>query len=174
MRCPRIHRLFFVLMVAAIAPQGGAAEPPVKAAVFNFELIDTSLQGAMGGARPEEEERLLLISDMLRRELAASGRYVVMDLAPAREQIRAAGHLHGCNRCAARIGRTVGADVAITGTIQKVSNLILNINLHLWDTATGEPLQGMSADLRGNNDESWIRGLSYLLRHRLLKEPAPE
>ncbi len=166
--------LLFVLAAFASASRSDAAQQPIEAAVFDFELIDTSLQGAMEDVRPDEQKRLALISEQLRRELAASGRYAVIDLAPARDRIQAAGYLHGCNGCAARIGRSLGAEVAITGTVQKVSNLILNINLQLWDTATGKPLRAMSADLRGNTDESWSRGVSYLLRHRLLKPSEPE
>ena len=61
-----------------------------------------------------------------------------------------------------------GADLAITGVVQKVSNLILNINLYLRDVHTGRLIAAMSADLRGNTDESWSRTTSYLVRNRLL------
>lgn len=166
--------LLFVLILSGFASRGDAGQPPIKAAVFDFELIDTSLQGATEGVPSDEQRRLALISDQLRRELEASGRYEVVDLAPVHDQIQAVGYLHGCKGCVARIGRSVGAEVAFAGTVQKVSNLILNINLQLWDTATGKPLQAMSADLRGNTDESWSRGVSYLLRNRLLKQSVPE
>ena len=38
-------------------------------AVFDFELIDTSLEGAIRGARPDEQERLARMSDRLRELL---------------------------------------------------------------------------------------------------------
>ena len=41
-------------------------------AVFNFELIDTSLEGAMRGARADEQERLASLSDQLRQLLRDS------------------------------------------------------------------------------------------------------
>jgi hypothetical protein len=56
--------------------------------------------------------------------------------------------------------------------VQKVSNLILNINIYLRDARDDRMLQAMSADIRGNTDESWSRGLSYLIRNKLLAEPA--
>jgi hypothetical protein len=39
---------------------------PQPVAVFNFELIDTSLEGAIRGARADEQERLARTSDQLR------------------------------------------------------------------------------------------------------------
>jgi hypothetical protein len=51
--------------------------------------------------------------------------------------------------------------------VQKVSNLILNITLVVRDVGTGQVINAGSVDLRGNTDESWSRGLSYLLRNRL-------
>jgi hypothetical protein len=55
-------------------------------AVFDFELIDTSLEGAMRGARPDEQERLARLSDQLRQLLGASGRFSLVDITPiARE-----------------------------------------------------------------------------------------
>ena len=33
----------------------------------------------------------------------------------------------------------------------------------------GDLVGGGSADIRGNTDESWQRGVSYILRNRILK-----
>ncbi|MEX0814953.1 MAG: DUF3280 domain-containing protein [Dongiaceae bacterium] len=162
--------LWLALGLLAPARPALAAAQPIPVAAFDFELIDTSLEGEMQGPREDEQRRLRLISDQLREALSASGRYVVVDIAPVREQIAAAGYLHGCNGCAATIARPLGADVAITGTVQKVSNLILNINLYISDTAGSAPRRAMSVDIRGNTDESWSRGLSYLVRNRLLAD----
>ena len=43
-----------------------------------------------------------------------------------------------------------------------------NMNIYLRDTNTGRLVTAMSADFRGNTDESWSRATSYLLRNRLL------
>ncbi len=94
----------------------------------------------------------------------------LVDVGPAAKQIADAGHLYGCNRCAIAIAGSLGADLALTGTVQKVSNLILNINIYLDDVATKKRLLVASVDIRGNTDESWSRGLSYLVRRRLLKD----
>ena len=53
-------------------------------AVFDFELIDTSLEGAIRGARPDEQERLARLSDQLRQLLRASGRFSLVDITPVK------------------------------------------------------------------------------------------
>jgi hypothetical protein len=52
-----------------------------------------------------------------------------------------------------------------------VSNLILNINLYTEDVRREKLIFGKSVDIRGNTDESWRRGLDYMLRNYLLREP---
>src|SRR5262249_26809611 len=51
-------------------------------AVFDFELIDTSLEGAIRGARTDEQERLARLSDQLRQLLRDSGRFSLVDITP--------------------------------------------------------------------------------------------
>jgi hypothetical protein len=138
-----------------------------KIAVFDFELVDTSLQGEVNGPRADERERLMRVGDLLRRELAESGKFQLLDVTP----VNAAAHgsnLQACGGCDLQYARQIGADLEITGVVQKVSNLILNINIYLRDVHTGQPVAAMSADMRGNTDESWTRALNYLVRNRLL------
>ncbi len=153
--------------LAVLLATPAAAETP-RIAVFGFELIDTSLEGEISGPRPDEQARLIRIGDQLRRELSESGRYTLIDIAPMHDRIEKAGTLHGCNGCEADIAGALGADISIAGTVQKVSNLILNINLYMRDATTGKLLRTLSVDIRGNTDASWSRGVSYIVRNRLL------
>jgi hypothetical protein len=143
-----------------------AAEPP-RLAVFDFELIDTSLEGP----RPDQERRLRLLDAELRDQLARSGHFALVDIAPVRERLARGPALAGCKGCAIDLAQALGADLVLTGTVQKVSNLILNINLALREAPGGAPRFAASADIRGNTDESWLRGLRWLLRNRLLAQP---
>ena len=52
--------------------------------------------------------------------------------------------------------------------MQKVSNLILNLNLQVRDVAGGAIVAAGTVDIRGNTDKSWRRGVLYLLEHRIL------
>ena len=141
------------------------ADPP-KLAVFDFELVDTSLPGEVYGSKPELE-RTQRVSDQLRKELAASGKYDLIDIAPVRGAAQHS-HLQACGGCDVTLAEQLGADLAITGVVQKVSNLILNLNIFLRDVHSGRLVTVASADMRGNTDESWSRAMSYLIRNRIL------
>ncbi|HET6522081.1 MAG TPA: DUF3280 domain-containing protein [Geminicoccaceae bacterium] len=155
------------LAIAAPPGHAAAAEEPRTVAVFDFELVDTSLQGEIEGARPDELERLRMVGDLLRERLAAAGAYRVVDTAPAAGAIARAGRLRTCGGCELRMAAGLGAELAVIGWVQKVSNLILNVNLTMREVATGRLVGGGSVDVRGNTDESWSRGVAYLVRHRL-------
>jgi hypothetical protein len=158
-----LSALVAVMLMASVPAR---ADPP-KAAVFDFELVDTSLQGEVDGPRTDEQRRLMSIGDQLRKALAESGKFAVLDIAP----VNAAAHgsnLQSCGGCDVYYAQQLGADFAITGVVQKVSNLILNMNVYIRDAHTGQLITSMSVDLRGNTDESWFRAASYLLRNRLL------
>ena len=159
MVCVQVAMLVMLPWVARAAPS--------QVAVFDFELIDTSLQGEVDGPRSDEQGRLMRAGDQVRKALADSGRFTVLDIAP----VNVAAHgsnLQACGGCEVALARQLGADLVITGTVQKVSNVILNINFYLRDVHTGQLVIAMSADMRGNTDESWTRAANYLLRNRLL------
>ena len=152
-------------MLASLVPLH-AAEPP-KLAVFDFEMIDTSLPGQFYGPQADEHDRLLRVGDLVRKELGESGKFQIVDIAP----VNVAAHqsnLQACGGCDVKLAQQLNADLDITGVVQKVSNLILNINIYLRDVHTGRLVTAVSADMRGNTDESWSRATRYLIRERLL------
>jgi hypothetical protein len=136
-------------------------------AVFDFELINTSLEGATNGLRADEQARLGRLSGQLRQRLTESGRFSLVDITPIASEARAS-NLQACGGCDSRLAKRVGAELAITGTVQKVSNLILNMNIYIRDVSSERTIAAMSADMRGNTDESWSRTLDWLIRNRLL------
>src|ERR1700738_1526851 len=87
------------------------------------------------------------------------------------KEIASGPTISNCNGCQRRFAQMVGANWAAWGTVQKVSNLILNINVYMEDAVSGKMKFARSVDIRGNTDESWRRGLDYLLRNYLLREP---
>lgn len=153
------------LPLALTLSSAQASEP--KIAVFDFEMVDTSLQGAANGPRADEEARLVRLSDALRHRLEQSGRVEVIDIAPIATRARAS-NLQACGGCDAGFAREMGARHSLTGWIQKVSNLILNLNIVVRDAETGRVTWSKSVDMRGNTDESWSRALDYLVRNYLL------
>lgn len=155
---------FVIVLQASLAPAGAA---PPRLAVFDFEMIDTSLPGQFYGSSTDERERLSRVGEQLRKELGESGKFQILDIAP----VNAAAHqnnLQACGGCDVKLARQLNADLEMTGVVQKVSNLILNINVYLRDVHTGRLAAVASVDMRGNTDESWLRATRYLIRERLL------
>jgi hypothetical protein len=162
-----IMKTLCVLIVLMLPISGPARADTPKVAVFDFELMDTSLQGEVNGPQADEKDRLLRAGDQLRKAMAESGNYVIVDIGP----VNAAAHgknLQACGGCDVQYAQELGADLAITGVVQKVSSLILNMNVYLRNVHTGRLVTSVSVDLRGNTDETWSRAMSYLLRNRLL------
>lgn len=156
----RQARLFPVVLLAMLlAVPALAADKAV--AVFDFELIDSSLEGSVMGRNPTEQARLETMAPKLREAIGNLYGYRVVDIAPVRDKALS-HHLESCGNCALSFAREVGADIAVIGSVQKVSNLILNINAYAFEVETGRPIARGSTDIRSNTDESWQRGIDYL------------
>jgi hypothetical protein len=155
-----------VTSLGLLAVTSGSAQAQTVA-VFDFELIDTSLQGQVHGPNADEVARLARLSDQLRQRLQDWGRHTLVDMTEIADETRVR-NLQACGGCATELAKRTGAEIAVTGTVQKVSNLILNMNISVHDVASGAIVAAMSADMRGNSDESWSRSLDWLVRHRLL------
>ncbi|MBR1120552.1 DUF3280 domain-containing protein [Bradyrhizobium lablabi] len=158
--------LFAIVTLVLLISAPARAEPP-KTAIFDFELLDTSLEGEMRGPQADEHDRLIRISDLVRRQLAESGKFQLLDIAPVKAAAEGA-NLQACGGCDVQFAQRIGADLVITGVMRKVSTLILNLTIFVRDAHSGQLITAMNADFRGNTDESWTRATSYLVRNRLL------
>ena len=143
-----------------------ASEPP-RIASLGFEFLNTS----PAASTPDELARVHRLGDQLRRGLAEPGRYDVVDTGRLDDPIARQTSFRNCNGCELEMGRTVGAELVAYGWVQKVSNLILNINLVIEDVSTGRQMHADSVDIRSNTDESWQRGLRFLLDERIFRTP---
>ena len=94
----------------------------------------------------------------MRQLLRNSGQFSLVDITPIAREAQAS-NLQACGGCDMRLAQRIGAELAITGTVQKVSNLILNMNIYVRDASTGATIAAMSADMRGNTNETWSRTL---------------
>lgn len=139
------------------------------AAFFGLTFIDTSSEGEIGGVRDDETARVALTEDYAREVLQEHG-LVLADLAPVEDELARTLNPASCNDCDLRMARELGARYAISGEIQKVSNLILAMNLYVRDARTGEYLRGQAVDVRGNTDDSWLRGMRYILARNVFAE----
>ncbi len=161
------------LALAAVqfgAPLAAAAADLKRIAVLDFGLIEDIPEPAK---YEEQQNRLKLISDQLRTELEEKGLYDVIDNAPAAamiEDMKASENLYACNGCELDIAKKLNAERVLTAWVQKVSNLILNLNIEIKDVLTGEVMLKKSVDIRGNTDQSWQRGISYMIRDMVDKK----
>ena len=156
---------WLIIGMPAIAAQTNLPVPK-SAAIMDFELIDEMRDYETEDTNAAQLRRLALISNTLRREFDERGMYRVVDNNAAAKLIadqKARQDLRHCNGCELDIGRALDADVVILGWVQKVSNLILNVNIEVKDVASGKTLYTKSVDLRSNSDKSWLRGIHYMV-----------
>lgn len=156
-----------ILAALALALSSAAGAQTRSAAVFDFELVDTSAGDPLKAQDAEHRARVTQASERLRARLAESGRYNVLDIAPVTAEAHAS-NLQACGGCDATLADRIGADLAVTGSVHKVSNLILNMSIFVRDAKTGSNVAIMQADMRGDTDESWLRAVDWLVRNRLL------
>ncbi|WP_353248988.1 DUF3280 domain-containing protein [Salinisphaera sp. T31B1] len=140
--------------------------------ILPFDMVDTSLEGELnGGASHEEQQRLQRTEQIVRRSVDHLDAFEVISSEPVTARIEQAQqtyrYLYDCNGCDVDIGRAADADLVMTGWVQKVSNLILNINATLRRTDTGAEVGGASVDMRNNTDDSWRASALYLVEHAL-------
>jgi hypothetical protein len=166
-----MNRLLFAW--AALLLSATAALAGQKAAVFPFELIDDSLDGQYLGPRADEAQRLVLATAELRRLAAQEAGYDVLDLTPIAAEVEKAAPIYKCNRCEVDLARRAGADVAVTAAVRKFSNLLLSLHIYVRDVSTGNLTKMYRIDIRGNTDESWLRGVRWLVAKGLLGRPGP-
>jgi Protein of unknown function (DUF2380) len=165
-----LRSLIIACGVMLLSVTGTLAGTPTL--VFPFDLIDTSEEGEDNGERADQTARLKLIDKQLIDLLKADGRYEPVNTAGIDADIQKERPIYKCNGCEDGLGKKAGAKLAFVCTVQKVSNLILNINLYVRDVEAEKTLREMSVDLRGNTDETWTRGLRYLVKNRLFADEA--
>jgi len=168
---PSLTRQVCLLLLGAFLISPLAAHSrEATVAVAAFDLLDTSLQGEMmpSSSKPDKK-RLARTMQQLARQLDDSKFFTIVGTEAAARisaQLRQNQvYLHDCNGCEMRIGKTVRSDYVLVGWVQKVSNLILNLNVVLREVPSGKDVVGASVDMRGNTNEAWSRAATYLLEN---------
>ena len=177
MKTARASVLLIGFGIAALSAQAQAQAPaPTQAnspapaalrsiAVLDFELVDEQTNPLTKAA---QVVRLLTVSQLLRQELAERQLYRVVETAPSLELQRTLQaqqeFLYRCDDCADQVGRLLGTDLVMATWVQKVSELILNMNLQVYDVKAQKVVFSKSVDIRGNDDLSWTRGVRFLVR----------
>jgi len=153
--------------VAAAAEAGGP--PPIKLAVFPFELEDVS---AGAGTIPPDEidrEQLRLSTEEARRLIAASGRYQLVDIGAVNDPAAKAGNLRNCEGCEAKIAAGLDADQSMIGIVARISRTEYALTYKVRDVRSGAVVDTGQTDLRMGANVAWSRGARWLIQNRLLE-----
>jgi hypothetical protein len=169
--CVRPRRTWRVLSNVALCfmvatASSFAVAAPRSIAVIDCTLIDDNASFNDADTNRTQQARIALISDDLRTQLRDRQLFRVADNAPARDMIAklaGAQDMNACNGCELQVGRKLGVERVGVCWVQKVSNLIININLRVEDVASGHAVFQRSVDIRGNTDLSWRRGVKALV-----------
>jgi hypothetical protein len=146
------------------------SEPAKSVALLNVQFLNDHED--LEPTTSAERARIALIASAFKAKLEASGRYTFVSIpADAAGKIAAGPEVGACGGCEFGYGKALGADTVAWIVVQKVSDLILNINVYMADVAAKKMAFVHSVDIRGDTDESWTRGITYLVKNYLL--PAP-
>jgi hypothetical protein len=171
MRCIASH------LVAAILLAGGAltgtviAASPVKIVVFAFELEDFSAAAPHIPPDDIDREQLRLATEEARRLIAESGRYQLVDIGPANEQVAKAGPLRDCAECEAGIAAGLAADQSMIGIVTRITRMEYAVTYKIRDVRSAALVDVQQTDLRMGANVSWSRGARWLIQRRLLERP---
>jgi len=157
-------------------PAWVAAEP-TRLAVFDFEFEDFSAGAAPSGAAPSGETpsdrmQLTSVSDEVRRLLAQSGRYRLVDVGNADAPAVRAHALRDCNGCDAAIALKLDAEQSLVGVVKRISRTEYTVRFQIRDARSGAVVSAADSGLRMGADYSWSRGAVRLIEDRLLQSPA--
>ncbi|SAL60951.1 hypothetical protein AWB74_03038 [Caballeronia arvi] len=163
-----IHTLRAMLaMTLAIVMSGALAQSASQSiAMLDCTLIDDNAAYNDAEIDRIQSERLRMVSGALRDDLRERALFRVADNAKAGDLIASLQRtqdMSTCNGCELRVAKQLDASRVGVCWVQKISNLILNMNLRVEDAATGATLFQRSVDIRGNTDLSWRRGAKALV-----------
>lgn len=167
-----------VLLMAALAVLPTVAGAAQRLAVFPIDMslprTEEDFFRGVSGPSPAEQSRLAMAHAELTKLLAADGRYEIVDLAALSDEIAAARPIYECNGCEVDIAGKAKADLVMTGVIDKISETHLSLTVAIVDVAGSKLVSNSSVLIQGNTDESWLHGVRWLAKNRLLAESKPQ
>jgi hypothetical protein len=158
------------LLAASLVHASVAAGPPIKIAVFEFELKDAS---AAGGVVPQDAidaENLKQSTEMVRSLLSASGHFSLVDTGSVASEVVAAGGIQRCDGCDVPLARKLGADQSLVGVVTRVSRAEYTVTIVVKDAASGGTISSNFSGLRMGANYSWPRGVKSLVNRMLPKD----
>jgi hypothetical protein len=169
-----------LIAAAALLPFAAHAQPEAgqsgvrtgkRLLVLDFEIVDTSNEPV--DQRAVHRRRLAAARDAIASMLAKGGTYEIVDRAVIQgdlDRILKQTYIRTCN-CVEELGRKAGADLVMTGLVNKVSTLILSLGVSITRTSSGALIYHQGFDFRGDNDTSYARAAKFFAE-RIARDPA--
>jgi ABC-type proline/glycine betaine transport system substrate-binding protein len=148
-----------------------AKPTPVKLAVFDFELEDSSPTAVLQGQTlSSADDDLRKVTSAARTALAQSGRYVLVDVSKVDAKAATEKSLRKCNGCEADIAHQLGAEQSLLGVVIRATQTDYYLLIQIRDARTGKILDQESANFAGG-EEGWPSGVRMLIKHQVLVTP---
>jgi Protein of unknown function (DUF2380) len=166
--------LLWLSLAAFPAMAADAQAPPIRLAMFDFELEDVSAAAALpdrnASSTPAMAAIMQKVSTKARQVMAQSGRYSLVDVSqvdakPVREK-----SLASCDGCENAIALQLGAEQAMIGLVRRISMTDYYVLVQISDCRTGKILAQEVANFAGG-DDGWANGVANLIRHQVLVVP---
>ena len=167
----------FLLCAALLAAfaAAAAAPAPIKLAVFDFELEDSSAGASSADQTGSSDAaQLTSVTNAIRQLFAQSGRYDPIDVGSVDAAVAKAHALRECDGCDAGIALKLGAEQSFVGVIRRISRTEYTVRFQIRDAATAAVVSAGDSGLRMGADYSWGRGAARLINDRLLERLAPQ
>ncbi|WP_244816626.1 DUF3280 domain-containing protein [Caballeronia sp. Lep1P3] len=155
-----------IVVIALCSGYAKAQGAQQSIALLDCTLIDDNAAYNDAQINRIQSERLAMVSEALRKDVRDRALFDVANNSKVSKlvaSLESAQDINACNGCELRVARELGATRVGVCWVQKISNLILNINLRVEDASNGTTLFQRSVDMRGNTDESWRRGAKALI-----------
>jgi hypothetical protein len=165
MRSTSVVTLISAALLAALA----GAETPVRLAIFDFELEDSSAAASFD-QDPADTARLAEVTTEIRQLFAQSGRYVPIDIGAAQAPAAKTHMLRVCDGCDAAIALTLGAEQSLVGVVKRITRTEYVVRFQIRDARSGAIISAANSGLRMGADYSWGRGAVRLIKDRLLEQ----
>lgn len=156
--------LHLALLLALAGPASAAGAPRIL-------MLDPQYDASASASETPQTERtdrarLAMVAERLRAALSASGAYEVLD---APEIAREIGkyNLGACGRCELMLGRKAGADRVLIVNVQKISALLINLQVFVYAVEDGATLAGGVTVIHSNAEEEWRRAIDKIAERRL-------
>lgn len=139
--------------------------------VLDFDIVDTSQEPI--DQRADHARRLVRMRDNVASGLATKSVYEVVDravIAADLDRIQQQTYVRTCNGCELTLGRKANADLVLLGQVNKISTLIMSMDVTIKSVTSGDMLFMQRFDFRGDNDNSWFRTTKFVVE-RIARDP---